>query len=301
MALLWDLLPKETLLEVLSEWIDAPSLARFDSAHCSALLRPLFLSLIADQYLVLPGVPHYLHKDESNNNNNNNNNCNSHSSKTKNSYKTNELYLRWLGLRRIKVRTLSMRLSLRLSLHEKVSLVQSVDYREVSQLRCERVLTRDSAETVGRECQKLTSLQLMHQTTITDQSLSYFVRNCELLTVLNLNNCAAITDTTVVAFVQSNRRLQEVSISGCREMTDYSMDALANSCPQLLCLNVSFCRNISDEGISCVVRGCPSLEKLSVRRCTRISDTTLHSVSLYGKNLTYLGINYFSFGILHSR
>ena len=181
-------------------------------------------------------------------------------------------------------------------------------------------ITDDTLTRIGRECPRLTSIDLSGCFEIWDGGVAALLRGCPALRRIALDNCRKLSDASLHCMVEHGGALRAISIGGCVNMTAAaacaqlvqrhpcrahfqelhlsglgmlggSLRAIARECTALERLSIGF-SEAADGDIEALAQGLQGLASLRVHWCERLTDSALLALHAHAKALTELNVSY---------
>lgn len=125
---------------------------------------------------------------------------------------------------------------------------------------------------------------------VTDRGLLAAAQGVRRLTFLNLLNCTELTDESVAVMVASNPKLRLLNLSGCVKLTSKSACAVGRSCPELTSLNLARCALVTDKGITVIAQGCRALQAVNLAGLKKITEQSMFMLGDLCKGLLTLNL-----------
>ena len=219
-----------------------------------------------------------------------------------------DIYLQWLKLRGLKVRTLVLQSSSLLQhdcnirTHHQPGNI-SLDLTKTNFLRFTTNSNVESTEKKDRQ-NKLSRAVLQpisHISKLNNESqpldavvqqniqrLLSFLDNCPTLSTLNIA-CfdfserfgAPSQDTTTLLspLVRKFSRMSSLDASCCQLMSDAVLTSLTSCCTNLRYINLSRNLQITDASIAAIVSQCPNIIDMNIFGCKALTDKSVHAIS----------------------
>eukprot|EP00058_Branchiostoma_floridae_P017042 XP_002602530.1 hypothetical protein BRAFLDRAFT_281976 [Branchiostoma floridae] len=147
---------------------------------------------------------------------------------------------------------------------------------------CWNLVTDRYLEHVGKNCSKLTQLNISGCRRITDRGLAHVANGCKKLRNVVIHACPEITCQGVVSLAKQCcrfPRLRHLDLNGCWHLTDSGLKYLAVNNPNLEYLNIDWCFRITDKGIEHLAKRCPKLRHISMAHCFSVSNRGIKQLS----------------------
>jgi hypothetical protein len=219
------------LVPLLTDWIEIDDLAVFDTSICNHEERHVFLHIISrDNFSHSTSVLHFRKK-----------------------------YWKWIVLRGIKIRKVSLKYFTKNRLHSILPFFSYVSKIHHLEMPC---------------C----------------SNLDYIVQHYgEKILSLNVSGSTNLNDEWLLNLLRQLSNLTAVDICECKELSDVSVANLVHCCLNLVSVNLCLCDGMTSESCVTVVKQFPQLHTLHTNG--DISDTQLSSIADIGSNLTELDVN----------
>eukprot|EP01035_Chromulina_nebulosa_P028683 gene28683-37909_t len=285
------------IVPLFSEWICTDDLANLDNAICERSIRPNFLLLLKNFAFSSPG----LHDRQINllryryNSEKSNDTCSCY-----------DIYLRWLKLRGLKVRTLVLQPSYLLQYDCNIRTkpkYSALDLTKTNFLRFTPHSTVDSTEKKDRHnklsravLQPITRNSNLHNDSqqvegIVQQNIQRllsFLDNCPTLSTLNIasfdfsESFGAQLQSINILLSSQVRKFSHMSCldaSCCQLMSDVVLTSLTSCCTNLRYINLSRNLQITDASIAAIVSQCPNIIDINIFGCKALTDKSVHAIS----------------------
>lgn len=138
-----------------------------------------------------------------------------------------------------------------------------------------------------RKYMNMRYLDMSYCNQISDYTYTYLFTSMPNLIELNVSGCFGVTNQVCSLFPTQLKCLHINSIC----ITDKGLIAIGNSLPSLEELYAANNGYISNDGVIHVVKKCQLLKKLDINLCENVTDQIFPTISMYGKNLTFLNVS----------
>ena len=114
------------------------------------------------------------------------------------------------------------------------------------------------------------------------------MQNCIKLETLNLNHNSLLTDLSVKNITENCRVLKVLGLSCCTKLTDTSIGWLVDGCQDLLSLDLGGCRNLSKKSVFELIRKCKSMRAINIYGIKKVASGSCGSIdeAVYYENIT---------------
>eukprot|EP01032_Pedospumella_encystans_P018494 gene18494-21053_t len=273
-------LPAVLLVDILTEWIKAGDVGRFDSACCRKSDRQLLLALLQENELVFPTVHH------------------------KKYGRNMDARLKWIISRKVKCTEFLVGSGIHQAIAAECAIVSGNHLKTLEISNSSSSSISNLLKAVSLRCHGLESLKVSLENTNSVNEViatNPRLRTLEIssakglaldlqsvrLTRLSLASCL-LADTS---FLRNCGTLTELDLTGCTLPSETSAMDIGIYCTQLQSLYVSD-TSIDDDEILHIVTHCDALTALDVSSCYGITDTGIMHISLHGAHLKHLQIEY---------
>jgi hypothetical protein len=147
-----------------------------------------------------------------------------------------------------------------------------------------RDLSSEDLTSIAEHCRQLTFLDISHCDRVDAASLA-MLSNCVVLETLHLEQCFALDDDALVAITTTCVNLKVLFLLGCEALTDDSVTLIGERLPLLTDISLDGCQHITDTAARSIIIGCPLLRQLDFNSCVNLTDS---SISLLDKHLPCL-------------
>lgn len=130
---------------------------------------------------------------------------------------------------------------------------------------------------------------------LSTRTITSLLRTLPYVTTLNLSHCSSVTDEAAAVISDVCRDLVDLDCSGCRNLGDEGVYHFSLGLPRLASLTLSACHRVGDEGLLALSKGrcsAKSLKRLHVAQLRRVTDKSIRFVVQHCKELASLDISY---------
>ncbi|XP_066297965.1 F-box/LRR-repeat protein 2-like [Branchiostoma lanceolatum] len=162
---------------------------------------------------------------------------------------------------------------------------------------CWNLVTDRYLEHVGKNCSKLTQLNISGCRRITDRGLAHVANGCKKLRNVVIHACPEITCQGVVSLAKQCVNLEELTISDCEGLwrDPHRMRTIPAYCTRLKCFNVGWSSAsrgiVIDLDIKHFAMYCTQLRHLNVRS-SQITDNGIAYIAQYCRLLEHLDLGH---------